>query len=199
MSPGRGGELERIHVERNIYVAMVWTVFWDASYETQVPQAPLEENDWWLLPAMGDVSYAKSGRESMTIGGEWFGGENKVFVDVGEGLPTVSSPFSGQCWSFPGPESQESKIVCIFFPRSIWSLGVPPFDPGEKSWSAKLIRVISADPHLTPPCINPRPKPRNRKSSVSSSLDRFGAWEYHHSIRVKILDRLCENKFWKKS
>ena len=30
----------------------------------------------------------------------------------------------------------------------------------------------------------------NRKSSVSSSLGRFGAWEYHHSIRVKILDRL---------
>ena len=69
----------------------------------------------------------------MTMGGEWFGGKNKVFVDVGEGLPTVCSPFSGQCWSFPGPESQESKIVCIFFPRSIWSLGVPPFDPGEKS------------------------------------------------------------------
>ena len=139
-------------------------------------------------------------------GGEWFGGKNKVFVDVGEGLPTnaeISKIWeirgqSGQCWSFPGPESQESKIVCIFFPRSIWSLGVPPFDPGEKSWSAKLIRVISADPHLTPPCINPRPKPGNRKSSVSSSLDRFGAWEYHHSIRVKILDRLCENKFWKK-
>ena len=90
---------------------------------------------------MGDVSYAKSGRESMTIGGEWFGGKNKVFVDVGEGLPTnaeISKIWeirgqSGQCWSFPGPESQESKIVCIFFPRSIWSLGVPPFDPGENS------------------------------------------------------------------
>ena len=24
----------------------------------------------------------------MTMGGEWFGGKNKVFVDVGEGLPT---------------------------------------------------------------------------------------------------------------
>ena len=36
----------------------------------------------------------------------------------------------------------------------------------------------------------PDRKVRNRKSSVSSSLGRFGAWEYHHSIRVKILDRL---------
>ena len=77
----------------------------------------------------------------MTIGSEWFGGKNTMFVDVGEGLPTnaeISKIWeirgqSGQCWSFPGPESQESKIVCIFFPRSIWSLGVPPFDPGENS------------------------------------------------------------------
>ena len=64
-----------------------------------------------------------------------------MVVDVGEGLPTnaeISKIWeirgqSGQCWSFPGPGSQESKIVCIFFPRSIWSLGVPPFDPGENS------------------------------------------------------------------
>ena len=36
----------------------------------------------------------------------------------------------------------------------------------------------------------PDRKVRNRKSFVSSSLGRFGAWEYHHSIRVKNLDRL---------
>ena len=77
---------------------------------------------------MGDVSYAKSGRESDDDGGEWFGGKNKVFVDVGERLPT-----NGQ-FSFFGT--------------------------------------------------------MNRKSFVSSSLGRFGAWEYHHSIRVEILDRL---------
>ena len=53
---------------------------------------------------MGDVSYAKSGRESMTIGGEWFGGKNKVFVDVGERLPT-----NGQ-FSFFGTMNRKSLV-----------------------------------------------------------------------------------------
>ena len=80
----------------------------------------------------------------MTIGSEWFGGKNKMFVDVGEGLPTNAEIskiweirsvllFRDNAGVFPDPESRESKIVCIFFPRPIWSLGVPPFDPGENS------------------------------------------------------------------
>ena len=31
---------------------------------------------------------------------------------------------------------------------------------------------------------------KNRKSSISFSLGRFGTCEYHHPFRVKILDRL---------
>ena len=145
MSPGRGGELERIHVERNIYVAMVWTVFWDASYETQVPQAPLEENDWWLLPAMGDVSYAKSGRESDDDGGA-------------NGL--------------------EGKTRCLL----MLERGCRLMLRFRKSGKSEVSRDNAG--------VFPDRKVRNRKSSVSSSLGRFGAWEYHHSIRVKNLDRL---------
>ena len=83
----------------------------------------------------------------MTIGSEWFGGKNKMFVDVGEGLPT---------------NAEISKIWEI---RSVLLFGTML----EFSRTRKV---------------------GNRKSSVSSSLGRFGAWEYHHSIRVKILDRL---------
>ena len=93
---------------------------------------------------MGDVSYAKSGRESDDDWERMVWRKNKMFVDVGEGLPTNAEIskiweirsvllFRDNAGVFPDPESRESKIVCIFFPSPIWSLGVPPFDPGENS------------------------------------------------------------------
>ena len=152
---------------------------------------------------MGDVSYAKSGRESDDDGGgEWFGGENKVFVDVGEGLPTnaeISKIWeirgqSGQAGVFPDRKvrNRKSSVSSSLGRFGAWeyhhSIRVKNLD--RLSLSELFQLTHTGLPHAS--------KPGNRKSSVSSSLDRFGAWEYHHSIRVKIRDRLCENKFWKK-
>ena len=78
---------------------------------------------------------------------------------------------------FPDPESRESKIVCIFFPRPIWSLGVPPFDPGENSWS--ITRFFF------------------RKKSVMKILKILCVWQFvgKKSERWKIFDR---KKIWSK-
>ena len=148
---GRGRVGKEIDVEPNLYVTMVWAVFWDAYHTKHRCRRrhwrKMTDGFYQLWETYRTQNQAGS---QMTIGSEWFGGKNKMFVDVGEGLPTnaeISKIWeirgqSGQCWSFPGPESQESKIVCIFFPRSIWSLGVPPFDPGEKSWSAMRKQIL---------------------------------------------------------
>ena len=87
-----------------------------------------------------------------------------MFVDVGEGLPTNAEIskiweirsvllFRDNAGVFPDPESRESKIVCIFFPRPIWSLGVPPFDPGSNV-AFHLVRVRQT-PHAP---LRPRPR-----------------------------------------
>ena len=153
MSPGRGGELERIHVERNIYVAMVWTVFWDA-YHTK---HRCRRRHW----------------RKMTDG----------FCQLWETYRTQNQ--AGSRWRL-GANGLEGKTRCLL----MLERGCRLMLRFRKSGKSEVSRDNAG--------VFPDRKVRNRKSSVSSSLGRFGAWEYHHSIRVKNLDRLCENKFWKK-